>query len=131
MNKGAFWTLREHSICVFRRDFNEIAEDIIMFDFQRRNICEFRIIRLQPCNEAARVISQGFQRINFGRPPQCDKPAVTGEHRHLTLQGFRQVPHERRNVGFIRQANFAERGFHRNRRGDIWFRRKTRHNGFA
>ncbi len=76
---------------VFRTHLDEIAQHIVVFDFQRADAGLLGVGRLQTRHHAARFISQSARFIERRGPARRDEAAITRQKRrfrHQRLMGF-------------------------------------------
>ena len=74
-------------VSLFGRDFDEIAEHVVVLDLQRLNAGLFRIAALQPGNQPPAFVTELAELIQFRGVALGDKPAVTGVKGQFVIQG--------------------------------------------
>ena len=87
---GRFCVIGEahHRVGVFGGDFDEIAEDVVEFDFEAVDAGVFLVLVLQVGDEAAALVFEGFEIVEALVVAARDEAAVAGEGRGVVVEGF-------------------------------------------
>ena len=68
------------------RDFDKIAQKIIVFDAQGARARQFRIMGLQTGNHLSALVAQGAGLVEFGQIMRLDETTITGFERQTVGQ---------------------------------------------